>query len=35
MLNIIRNIEINTLPFPQQPGYHPETPISARDAVEG
>ena len=28
-------IEINTRPFPYQPGYHPETPISARDAVEG
>ena len=22
-------IEINTWPFPYQPGYHPETPISA------
>ena len=21
--------------FPYQPGYHPETPISARDAVDG
>jgi hypothetical protein len=28
-------IEINTWPFPYQPGYHPETPISARDTVEG
>ena len=28
------NIEINTWPFLYQPGYHPETPISARDAVE-
>ena len=28
-------IEINTWPFPYQPGYHPETPISARDAVDG
>ena len=27
-------IEINTWPFPYQPGYHPETPISARDGVE-
>ena len=43
-LTIIRNlrlygslgwisIQINTLPF--QPGYHPETPMSARDTVEG
>ena len=28
-------IEINTLPFPYRPGYYPETPMSARDAVEG
>ena len=45
-LTIIRNlrlygslgwisIEINTLHFPYQPGYHPETPVSAEDAVEG
>ena len=26
-------IEINTWPFPYQPEYHPETPISARDGV--
>ena len=32
---IIRYIEINTWPFPYQPGYHPETPISTRDTVEG
>jgi len=28
-------IEINTRTFPYQPGYPPETPISARDAIEG
>jgi hypothetical protein len=31
LLEVIDYIEINTWPFP----YHPETPISARDAVEG
>jgi len=28
-------MEINTYPFPYRPGYHPATPISARDAVDG
>jgi hypothetical protein len=28
-------IEINTWAFPYWPGYHPETPILARDGVEG
>ena len=28
-------IQINTWAFPYWPGYHPETPILARDGVEG
>ena len=28
-------LQINTWAFPYWPGYHPETPIVARDAVEG
>ena len=28
-------LQINTWAFPYWPGYHPETPILARDAVEG
>ena len=28
-------IEINIWSFPYQPRYHPETPISAQNAVEG
>ena len=28
-------IQINTWTFPYWPGYHPETPILARDGVEG
>jgi hypothetical protein len=35
LLTLRDYIEINTWPFPYQPGYHPETPISALDAVEG
>ena len=27
-------LQINTWAFPYWPGYHPETPILARDAVE-
>ena len=27
-------IQINTWAFPHWPGYHPETPILARDGVE-
>ena len=33
-MNIIY-IQINTWAFLYWPGYHPETPILARDAVEG
>ena len=28
-------LQINAWAFPYWPGYHPETPILARDAVEG
>ena len=28
-------IQINTWAFPYWPGYHPDTPILARDGVEG
>ena len=28
-------LQINTWAFPYWPGYHPETPILARDAVAG
>jgi len=28
-------LQINTWAFPYWPSYHPETPILARDAVEG
>ena len=31
----IMYIQINTWAFPYWPGYHPETPILARDGVEG
>jgi hypothetical protein len=31
----IQYIQINTWAFPYWPGYHPETPILARDGVEG
>ena len=31
----IKYLQINTWAFPYWPGYHPETPILAIDAVEG
>jgi hypothetical protein len=34
IVNVIY-LQINTWAFPYWPGYHPETPILARDAVEG
>jgi len=30
-----QDIQINTWVFPYWPGYYPETPILARDGVEG
>jgi hypothetical protein len=30
----VKYIQINTWAFPYWPGYHPETPILARDGVE-
>jgi hypothetical protein len=32
--NQVLYLQINTWAFPYWPGYHPETPILARDAVE-
>jgi hypothetical protein len=32
---LVQYIQINTWAFPYWPGYHPETPILARDGVEG
>ena len=34
-LYFLNELQINTWAFPYWPGYHPETPILARDAVEG
>ena len=31
----MKYLQINKWAFPYWPGYHPETPILARDAVEG
>ena len=31
----VQYLQINTWAFPYWPGYHPETPILARDAVWG
>jgi hypothetical protein len=30
----MKYLQINTWAFPYWPGYHPETPILARDSVE-
>jgi hypothetical protein len=32
---IVYYLQINTWAFPYWPGYHPETPMLVRDAVEG
>ena len=34
VLKVTKYLQINTWAFPYWPGYHPETPILARNAVD-